>query len=73
MATSRDRHDKKSQEDGSSENDWDVETACAVTTTKEEERDEKPKIVLTMVNKSELVLQKIFKIHSSFVFDSKKV
>jgi hypothetical protein len=49
MATSRDHHDKKSREDGSNEDDWDVEAACEVATTKEEERDEKPNVALTVV------------------------
>jgi hypothetical protein len=52
MATLRDHHDKKSREDGSSEDDLDVEAVCAVATTEEEERDEKPKVALTVVNES---------------------
>jgi gag-polypeptide of LTR copia-type len=55
MATLRDHHDKKSREDGRSEDDWDVEVACAVATTEEEERYEKPKVALTVVNKSERI------------------
>jgi hypothetical protein len=55
MATSRDHHDK-SWEIGSSEDDWDVEPAYAVAITEEEkERDEKLKIALTVVNKSERI------------------
>jgi hypothetical protein len=53
-ATSRDRHDEKSREGGSSEDDWVVEAVCTIATTEEEEeRDEKSKVTLTMVNKSE--------------------
>jgi hypothetical protein len=55
MATSRDHHDKKSREDSSSEDDWDVEAACEVATTEEEERDDKLKVALTVVNKSERI------------------
>jgi hypothetical protein len=55
MATSRDHHDKR-WESGSSEDDWDVEAVCAVAITEEEEeRDEKLKIALTVVNKSEQI------------------
>jgi hypothetical protein len=53
-ATSRDRHDEKSREGGSSEDDWVVEAVCTIATTEEEEeRDEKSKVTLTMVNKLE--------------------
>jgi hypothetical protein len=54
MATSRNHHDKKSWEGDSGEDDLDVEATCTVMIIEEEEeRDEKPKIALIVVNKLE--------------------
>jgi hypothetical protein len=36
VVTSRNRHNKKSREGDSSEDNWDVEAACAIMTTKKE-------------------------------------
>jgi hypothetical protein len=46
---------RRAGKNGSSEDDWDVKAACAVATIEEEERDEKPKVALIVMNKSERI------------------